>query len=132
MGEYENPGLIPLVANLGSHNGLSPDSLLEGCEAVILSVLKTVCTELHSEKGRSVDAYTHLAETLLTQRQVVFRFFTLNHDLLLERYFRDSNLSYYDGFEPIEKAPSGRRFSFDEVKYRNAPVSLLKLHGSLH
>jgi len=41
-------------------------------------------------------------------------------------------VSYYDGFEQIDKLSDGRRFSFDKTKYDTAVVSLLKLHGSIN
>ena len=130
--DYENPGLIPLIAHLTSRTGLPPEQLKEASEAVILSILKAVCAALRSEDGRSADAYPKLAETLTARRETIFRFFILNHDLLLERYFREAGVSYYDGFEAIDELSSGRRFSFERPKYGAAAVSLLKLHGSIN
>jgi hypothetical protein len=130
--DYENPGLIPLLAHLVSRTGWPPERLKESADVVILSVLKTVCSALRSKEGVPEAAYPKLAESLASGRDTAFRFFTLNHDLLLERYFYGTKVSCYDGFEMSDELSSGRRFGFDRTKYHASKVSLLKLHGSMN
>lgn len=55
---------------------------------------------------------------------------TLNHDLLVERFFKREDVEYTDGF--LRTPVNGIRY-FDRTEFRNEniKVRLLKLHGSI-
>ena len=130
--DYENPALIPFVAELATRSCLNPQDLNTACGGLIRSILTTVCVALHSGQAKPEIAYPKLVDSLRAQSETTFRFFSLNHDLLLEQIFHQSKMEYYDGFEVNEESPNNRRFSFRRSKLQKAHVSLLKLHGSIN
>ncbi|MBL7148812.1 MAG: SIR2 family protein [Candidatus Cloacimonetes bacterium] len=55
-------------------------------------------------------------------------FFTLNHDILLEKYFDENGLAFYDGFD----IKDGDFAIFNSSLFENQKrVNLIKLHGSV-
>lgn len=54
--------------------------------------------------------------------------FTLNHDLVLEKYFDEKNINYIDGFKH-----NNSTWNFDRYKSINdEKISIAKLHGSIN
>jgi hypothetical protein len=70
-----------------------------------------------------------IKDTALSENLSSLNIFTLNHDLLIERLFKDSNVRYTDGFARED----GDVLFFDSSSF-NTPekVIMLKLHGSLN
>lgn len=67
----------------------------------------------------------------LKEREIKGHIFTLNHDLLLEKYFQSKGIEYNDFFRDSEK--SLRKFSIDDVGILDGfDFCLYKLHGSIN
>jgi hypothetical protein len=56
----------------------------------------------------------------------------LNHDLLLERFFRSKQVPFYDGFEPHPETSDFRTTHFSRASFESASLSVTKLHGSVN
>jgi hypothetical protein len=56
--------------------------------------------------------------------------FTLNHDLLLEKYFTDKNYEYNTGFNEIDGDVN--LFNFKSLKSGKPDFRIIKLHGSIN
>lgn len=130
--EYENPGINPLVVSLEAKTGLSDERLEASCDEIIVSILRLVCTSLVSNKDHAAKAFAELGPALKHHSSRKVRFFSLNHDLMLEKYLKDSGLIFYDGFAQIDELDSGRRFAFDRQAFDEASIAILKLHGSIN
>ncbi|MCX6969247.1 MAG: SIR2 family protein [Verrucomicrobia bacterium] len=130
--EYENPGLIPLIADLNSKTELAPKIIQKACEEIIISILHVVCGELSSSDEQAAKAFIALDSALESHSSKKVRFFSLNHDLLLEKYLKKTGLVFYDGFAPIDGVDHGRRFDFNRQGFETSAVALLKLHGSIN
>jgi len=76
-------------------------------------------------------AFAGLAEAIRKADATKFRFFTLNHDLLLEKYLKDEDIDYYRPIEPHPMTSAYSRISFSRKHFESAAVSLVKLHGSI-
>jgi|GEM_PF-3353412 len=130
--EYENPGLIPLIASLVAKTGLPDQQLKLSCEEIVVSILRLVCDNLISSKDQPANAFPELGPALRSFSSRKARFFSLNHDLMLEKYLKESALDFYDGFASIDGLDSGRQFSFDRQAFDEANIAILKLHGSIN
>ena len=130
--EYENPGIIPLVVSLEAKTGLSDGRLEASCDEIIVSILRLVCGSLVSDKDHAAKAFAELGPALKHHSSRKVRFFSLNHDLMLEKYLKDLGLIFYDGFAQIHELDSGRQFSFDRQAFDEANIAILKLHGSIN
>lgn len=81
----------------------------------------------------TIDHLSFIEEIISDNDLDVLNIFTLNHDLVLEKYFEDHSFPYYDGF--VEKKninfPGNIRVWQPEFINNNEKVRLLKLHGSI-
>jgi len=59
--------------------------------------------------------------------------FTLNHDLVLEKFFSDNNIDYIDGFEKDNSEIDKEVRFWDPEQYKKqSRIKLYKLHGSIN
>lgn len=130
--EYENTALCTLVLSLLESSSLNEDALKRICEEIIVESMNLLCSDLTSTIEQANRAFPKLKMALQTYPDTRLRFFTLNHDCMLEKYLKHLNVEYYDGFSPIDGLTTGQRLDFDSRKFREAAISLIKLHGSIN
>ena len=72
--DYENPALIPFVAELATRSCLEPQDLNTACGGLIRSILTTVCGfALRTAKPEI--SLSKLVDSLRAQSETTFRFF---------------------------------------------------------
>ncbi|OIQ89111.1 hypothetical protein GALL_290160 [mine drainage metagenome] len=144
MGEYDNPGLLPLMSDLrdkvvtmtanlnaayGHDNILNPEQnhglqdLLNGCLEFIEESVAAQLSLRTPIKGLQL-----LDECRSKSEGTTLHIATLNHDTMLEAHF--SSTSFSDGFVLMGEGTS--MFSPESFSTTNATVQLLKLHGSVN
>jgi SIR2-like domain len=115
---------MPLIERLVRCPNIQGDRerLREVCHLTLLYIADTVRHML----TRKPTGFAHLGAILeICRRASGVGLATLNHDLVLEEALREAEIGYSDGFEQSDEDV---RLWVDAW---NAPVRLLKLHGSL-
>jgi hypothetical protein len=130
--EYENPAIERFVADLSAIVGFSENETAEICEGLAKKIVRVIVEALATSKASPEDAFGGLSKVIGNNVQTTFRIFTLNHDLLLERYLQQHEIDAYLGFEPHKGHAQGAVFSFSRDRFSKCRVSLLKLHGSIN
>jgi hypothetical protein len=129
--EYENPALVPLVEQLSVDPSLRGIDPAEACGAIKVHALQVLQNNLRRNDINPDEAFPKMQESIEARTGTSFRFFSLNHDLLLDRWFQQHGLAFYDGFHSGEDGRPERRFAFDSGLFSNSPFTLLKLHGGI-
>ncbi|MCF3651718.1 SIR2 family protein [Synoicihabitans lomoniglobus] len=143
-GEYDNPGLLPLMfelrtkvsimmenlnANYGFDNPLKEPVQL-GLGGLLGQGIDFIeeCVAGQLAPREPINGLQFLNELLATDTKRLLHVVSLNHDTLLEAHFAAHEV--LDGFVPISKDVA----EFDPTSFDNgcsARVQLLKLHGSI-
>jgi hypothetical protein len=123
--------LLPLIERACCLFGSSIEKTASIADQVCKTIKRGVCKELREAKAQPEIAFAGLADAIRTHGQAPIRFFSLNHDLLLDD-FLNGQFAYYDCFEPHPETEAYRRLSFSRERLQAAPVSLVKLHGSIN
>lgn len=90
-------------------------------------VIDTVCIML-DRNYETTDHLEFLSELNNDNKYSHIDIFCLNHDLLLESYFKEKGIEYVNGFKP-----EGDDMVFDPELFNiDHRISLIKLHGSLN
>jgi hypothetical protein len=95
------------------------------------TITRIVCARLSNITADPAVAFDTLDEVIKTIG-ARFAFFSLNHDLLLERFLQGKNVRFYDGFEIHPETPDFRTFNFSRRAFEKARLSVTKLHGSVN
>jgi len=132
---YENP----IVGNYADHlmknyphlfspidKHLSELSLFDLCNKAKDFIADIVVNEL-SKVPSNVSQFSFLSEVYNEGIYNKYFIFTLNHDLILEKYFDENNLKYSDGFRRIEED-----IKVWDKSYFLESIQLLKIHGSIN
>ena len=120
--EFE-PLLIPLP---GDMDPLKLRHLIKETKDFISLTVKD-----YLSKQTLIEGLTPLKRLLLDERFEKIDIFTLNHDLLIERFMEQENISYWDGFG--EKDGDLRLLDQNRfIKNRSERINLYKLHGSIN
>ncbi len=85
-----------------------------------------VSSSLHTVQIEGLDLIIELARSPLIQKLDIV---TLNHDILVERLLRDNNISYIDGFGPIDG--DLRLYDDDLYDTESDQIRIFKPHGSV-
>lgn len=125
MSEYENPALLPLNKKLGEEVGREPRDLMELAAMTADYIDDVVCGMLGGPIG-PVDHLAAIADACSDGWVEDLTVATLNHDLVLERMFSETNTHYSDGFEREFGTLRIWSDTFDSTR------KLLKLHGSIN
>jgi hypothetical protein len=128
---FENPALLPMLGTLGVSSAAGEDQLANTSRALCDAITRIVCARLSNSTAEPTLAFNALDEAI-KKRGSRFAFFSLNHDLLLERFLRSRKLAFYDGFETHPETPDFRTFNFSRVAFEKAHLSVTKLHGSVN
>lgn len=121
-GEYENPGLAPLLHDLRDDFASDPADLAQLAGEGRNYIADTVCNMLGKEVGELdylrvlTDACHELGTVALAD---------LNHDRVLDAALVKQDVDFSDGFGPLDGDVHFWADTFDE------PARLLKLHGSI-
>lgn len=117
-GEYENPGLLPLIRELEQ----DVENLLE-CATEARNCIRDVVWHI---LGRPIESTNHL-RAITDGCKALGRvdLFELNHDLVLETALRDHGLTASDGFTRRDGDVLFWTDQFEE------PIRHFKLHGSI-
>jgi hypothetical protein len=138
LGEYDNPAIQPLI------DKIFPDvkRLLKGTKSEVRKKWKIheIASEAtnyirdivwHSLTNRTADLdyLSFLKDCALDHESTKVDIFTLNHDVLLERFFEKHQINITDGFgNPTNEV---RYWSLDLFDTGSNKVRLFKLHGSV-
>jgi hypothetical protein len=109
----------------------SSEKIASIADQVCKTIKRRVCKELREAEAQPEIAFAGLADAIRKHGQAPIRFFSLNHDLLLDE-FLNGKFDHYDCFEPHPETKAYRRLSFSRERLQAAPVSLVKLHGSIN
>jgi hypothetical protein len=138
LGQYENPALVPLAhCLLKSIPDLrSAGELGELARRTLAYISCVVCQMLCKQPSKTETDYLGLfQEAIMDKCCGEVNLFSLNHDLLLERFLREKGIHVIDGFDK-ENALGIRRwnpelFDCSQVKTPGPSARLFKLHGSI-
>ena len=142
LGHYDNPAVQPLVDKISLYiqpllektNTRYKWTLSELAGETIKYIECVVCLLL-TEKRDSLDYLSCIKDACLDSQLPKVDIFTLNHDTVLEEYFKRNNIRFTDGFnkkpEPAIKGFKVRRWNQNLFK-KSFKVRLFKLHGSVN
>ena len=129
---FENPGLIPTIESIREIFGGQDDSMLAGHARTLCDIItRAVCERLLGNNADVGAAFDGL-DAEIRRRDTNISIFSLNHDLLLERFLRSKKLQFYDCFQNHAETDSFRTFQFSRDVFNEAPLSVIKLHGSVN
>lgn len=131
-GDFENPALLPLMERLRCSLGMNNEEIKATAERLCVGIAATVRHELSSSKACPDDAFEGLADAIKERGGSQFHFFSLNHDLVLETWLQDQGVTAYTCLERHPESSAYKRVSFSRQSFETAPVSIIKLHGSLN
>lgn len=131
--EYANPVVLDFVTVLARELGFCTASgkktMVSLAEKAGDYINNLIAYSLGPAKLK-MDYLIFLQEILADERVANLNIFTLNHDLLLEKFFIEKKIKYHDGFVHEEdKEFLVWRPAFQQ---RDKQVNLLKLHGSIN
>jgi NAD-dependent SIR2 family protein deacetylase len=132
-----NPALIPAAdAIRAAFRAHKPQAdFKETCEVAeryMIDILSSLLADRSSTPEQRETQFALVNEVY--QRRQLHAVFTLNYDILLERFFDDRKIPFQDGFgDPSRETPREGPFNGDFLA-SNEPdkAPLLKLHGSLN
>ena len=130
---YENPALNPLMSELQCVLQMSREQIAKTAENLCEAIIEKVDHKLqiHPSRHDPEAAFVGLSDAIEKHPQTKFRFFTLNHDMLLEKYLNAKEIDHYRGLKPHPKSLAHSRLDLSERAFASARVSVIKLHGSL-
>jgi len=129
--EYENPALsrtiLKEIRYFAFHNQVSVKRLLEYSTILIDCILQHFLHHNHDVVLSKSELLMNVIPDFLLDGQLDI--FTLNHDLLMEKYLDIKGIAYADGFYPNNDMLN----YFDFKKFWHSPnkVRIVKLHGSI-
>ncbi|MEJ6950784.1 SIR2 family protein [Natronospora cellulosivora (SeqCode)] len=95
-----------------------------------INFMNAVISKSLNKNELKIDYFKFLEEINNDNRISSLNIFTLNYDLLLEKYFYQEKISFYDGFIK-NKGSSIRVWQGDFIK-ASEKIKLLKIHGSVN
>ncbi len=143
--EYENPivadfteDIIDELAQFYYQNYSTGKEKLENKLPQIASMagkyINDVTTQLLRNDKIKTNHLSFIEEIVADKSVENLNIFTLNHDVVIERYLKDNKIDYYDGFI-YEKVNSLKDYDIRlwQADFINATqnIRLLKLHGSI-
>jgi len=139
VGEFHNPALIPLIDKLL----FEEPELLSAKEEEVkgtwhlhelahesINYIRDVVWRKLTIEPQYYDHLKCFADPLQNSEAIELDLFTLNHDTLLEAYFKRLDIPVVDGFGESEYGI--RYWCEQEYDVLNAKVKLYKLHGSIN
>jgi hypothetical protein len=137
---YDNPALEALVRYVEHDKGVAPFLIRVASEGDPLNALLAMCSETRKYIRDVVcgmlwrEPYQIAKLSLFLQAwedrtQSILDFYSLNHDTVLDQFFRSVDIPFVDGFgEPEHEIRYWSASRFEEPTER---LRLLKLHGSV-
>lgn len=136
LDEYENPAIGPLVCcAVNTFPELRPAGKVGERAGEVVDFIADVVADMLSSPPSQTNHLNLFREAASDFRFGTVNLFTLNHDLLLERYLRDNGVAVVDGF--AQKNNLGIRkwnptlFDCCSTHRPTPTVRLYKLHGSV-
>lgn len=130
-GNLENPAMLPLMARLRAELHASDNGILAMAERLCETIPKIVCCALSTGHSRPDVAFAGLADAIRERGASKFRFFSLNHDLLLETFLKQPGIDPYVCLAQHREIPACQRVHLSRSAFDRARVSVVKLHGSV-
>lgn len=126
--EYENPAIYPLIEKLQNDFNEEITFYREEFQRFIdeaLRYIHYVVYQLLQKSNGTHSQFEIIAE--LSKMVSVVDIFTLNHDILIETFFKSKNIEFNFGFEK-----SGKISFFNKnLLEQKEGINLYKLHGSI-
>ncbi len=133
---YENPAIQPFIdILLGNYPDILESDQFRGLLGFVREAryyIKWLVRELicrSEEKNHSISYITDFFKPLKELDIKLTGIFTLNHDRLLERCFKETGISYTDGFSP--NPSNSKRMWKPELYSGDYLLNLFKLHGGV-
>lgn len=129
-GEFDNPAIKPLIDKLRS---TMPAHLSSPADRVQIfreakHYIHDVVWGMLARKPSNLDHLSILVDAASDSDVQGIDFFTLNHDIVLERALKARGVTFCDGFgEPVENV----RYWDTDLLADNDQIRLCKLHGSI-
>jgi hypothetical protein len=130
-GNFENPGLLPLMEHLRCTLDVINDGVMATAENLCVAIETTIRRELRVKDPKPDVAFSGLVEAIRRDAGTTFRFFSLNHDLLLESFLKKNGIDPYRCLVPHSENSAYDKVRFSQQAFNAAAVSVIKLHGSL-
>lgn len=136
-GEYDNPAIQPFIERIQSQLQELPGVGL-GDNQIPLGILAKSATHYIRDvvwhmligKPESVDPMASIKGACQDPQLQRIDLFSLNHDLVLERYLESENIEFTDGFDAPRQGI--RYWNPDLFRSSDFHVRLFKLHGSVN
>jgi hypothetical protein len=125
LSEYENPALLPLNEHFSVDAGRTPEELLRIASASG-DYIEDIVRSLLGRRVAPAEHLTAVTDAFADENVDNITLATLNHDVVIEHWFRTRGTRYSDGFGDTFGTLRVWNDSF-EVPNRK----LLKLHGSI-
>jgi len=135
--EYENPAIRPLVCcAVNSLPDLCSAGDLGELAGEVVNFIADVVTDMLSKPALQTDHLNLFRDAASDTRFRELKVFTLNHDCLLDRYLRDSDVTVVDGFDQENnlgiRTWNPALFDCLSTHSTDPVVRLFKLHGSIN
>lgn len=130
--DLENPGLLPLMEQLRRTLGASDQQILGMAERLCPVIVKTVCSALSLAHAHPNTAFVGLADAIRQHEKAKYRFFSLNHDLVLECFLKQAGITAYFSRDLHPESTAYQRVYLSREAFDAAAVSVVKLHGSVN
>lgn len=122
--EFENPGVNSLLEKLEGMDEFA-EKKLRSITLETIKYIQSIVWQMIAYRKISFDQFQVIPEWI--EEFNLKSIFSLNHDLVLENYLEQNNISYDDGFKNTQyKYPQWMGFSTDKDH-----LKLYKLHGSV-
>jgi len=113
---------------LESSNTMYPDFEFRELVSETKTYIENVVSKILYSPSEDISYLSILREIYNDKGLDEINYFTLNHDILLEKYFKENDLDFYDGFSKKD----GDFEIYDSNLLENQKrINLIKLHGSI-
>lgn len=126
--EYENPAIYPLIEKLRNDFGEEVHFYREDFQRFIDEALRYIHYVVYQILQKSNETYSQFE--IIAELSKMFNaidIFTLNHDILIETFFKSKNIEFNFGFEMSGKISFFNRNLLEQKE----GINLYKLHGSI-
>lgn len=123
--EYENPAIIDLIIKLKHKLNLTDEDLRE-ISIECVKYIECIIWRLIKKNDFVYNQFDILKR--INHNDNIISIFSLNHDLVLEKFFKNTNITLDDGFMVKNRIlPEWNGFN-----HRESTLKFLQLHGSIN
>lgn len=136
-GEYDNPAILPFIERIQTELRALPnigpgetEIPLQALAAAATRYIRDIVWQMLIGKPESVDPMASIKGACEDPQLQRIDLFSLNHDMVLERYMESQGIAFTEGFDAPRQGI--RYWNPDLFKSPDFHVRLFKLHGSVN